>query len=330
MDIIAKLKDKKLLGRGGASFPVWQKWQAVKDNGSRRGHTYIIANGSEGEPAVLKDEYILKHKTKEFILGLKVALDFFKNSEAIIYLNPTYYQKYKKKIEKYSLGLPIKFFKKIPRYIAGEETAMLNHLEGKRPEPREKPPYPTEKGLYGFPTLINNIETFYRVYEIKDDLYKGMAFYTIVGDVKNKGVFELPADLSIREVLAQTKNLPKFKYFLQVGGGASGEILTEDEIDQKISGVNSIKVFNAKKTDPKKLMRYWADFYARENCDKCTPCREGSYQIMEILDADTVDYGELRDIFFVLEKSSYCSLGRYMSIPYKTLIDKVILKNEKS
>ncbi len=323
-DIITKIKEANLLGRGGAGFPTWMKWDAVKKQEGKK--IFIIANGSEGEPAVFKDEYIIKNYPKEFIEGIKIALETFKNSEAIIYLNHTYYDKYRKRLEKYSQGSAIRYFRKTARYIAGDETALMSHIEGKRDEPRTKPPYPAESGLYGMPTLVNNIETYYRVYEITNNKYAGHTFYSISGDVKHKGVFDLPVSLSISEVLHQTKNYPNFDFFIQYGGGAAGSIYLSSELDQTIPGAASIIVYNRNKTDLLKLMEKWATFYAAENCDKCTPCRESSNRILEMIRGKKLDHENLTELFLVLENTSFCPLGRGMSAPYKTLIEKVMQK----
>jgi formate dehydrogenase beta subunit len=323
-DIIAKIKKANLLGRGGADFPTWIKWDAVKKEENKGKKIYIIANGSEGEPAVFKDEHILKEHPKEFIEGIKIALKTFSNSEAIIYLNHKYYDKYKKKLEKFSRGYPISYFRKTAGYLAGEETALISHIEGRRAEPRVKPPYPAQSGLHGLPTLINNVETYYRIYEIENGLYNGQAFFSISGDVKNKGVFEFPEKYSLKKILLETNNWPDFDFFVQAGGGAAGTIFLPKELDRPKVGAASIVVFNRKKTDLFKLMKYWADFFARENCDKCTPCRESSMRILAMIEKKKLDRKKLEEMFLALENTSFCPLGKGMAAPYKTLINKLL------
>lgn len=321
---IEKIKDANLLGRGGAGFPTWIKWDAVKKQEQSGKKIYIIANGSEGEPGVFKDEYILQKYPYEFITGIQTALSTFKNSEAIIYLNHKYYDKYKKKLEKFCQDSPITFFRKTARYIAGDETALISHIEGKRDEPRVKPPYPAESGLYGMPTLVNNIETYYRVYQIIKGEYRDMTLYSISEGKRKKGVYEMPIKFSVRQVLEKTKNWPKYDFFIQYGGGAAGSIYLPDELDKPLPGAASIIIYDRKKTNPYKLMKYWATFYAEENCDKCTPCRESSMRILEMLRKNKIDKDKLEEMFVSMENSSFCPLGRGMSAPYKTLISKVM------
>ncbi len=323
-NIIQKLKDANLLGRGGAGFPTWIKWDAISKIENRV--IYIVANGSEGEPGVFKDEFIIKNHPQEFIEGIKIALQTFPHSEAIIYLNHTYFDKYKTQLEKYVGDFSISFFRKTARYIAGEETALMSHIEGKRDEPRVRPPFPTESGLYGCPTLINNIETYYRAYEVANNTYSDQTFFSISGDVKNPGVFEYSATELIADVLKKSGNLPSFDYFVQIGGGAAGAIMLPEELQVPIRGAASIIVYNRKLTDPYKLMLDWAKFYAKENCDKCTPCRESSMRILAMVQSGKLDTKKLNDMFFVLEKTSFCPLGRGMPTPYRTLIEKLKLE----
>ncbi len=323
-ELIEKIEKANLKGRGGAGFPTATKWQAVKKQESQGKKIYIIANGSEGEPGVFKDEFILRRYPEQFIEGIKLALVEFANSEAVIYLNHSYFDRYQKKLQKYSQGYPIRYFRKTARYIAGDETALLSHIEGKRDEPRIKPPYPAESGLYGMPTLVNNIETYYRVNQIAKGEYQNKIFYSISGRSIKKQVIDYPVKYSIKQVLIESGNWPKEDFFIQYGGGAAGSIYLPEELDNILSGAASIIIYKKNQTDPHNLMRYWAEFYAKENCDKCTPCREGSMRILEMLKNGEINRQRLNEIFLALEQSSFCPLGRGMSAPYKTLLEKVI------
>jgi len=326
LNIINKIKDADLLGKGGAGFPVGLKWEMVAK--AKADKKYIICNLSEGEPEVYKDGFILKNYPEEIINGIKIALKTIgkttKQIQAYIYINPQYYQKYKNKLEKIITNLPIILFKKPKNYLAGEETTILNVIEGKRAEPRIRPPFPTEVGLFGYPTLINNAESFFWVSKIAQDKYRGNRFYSISQEGNPRGVYELPENWSIERILKKTGNFPDFDFFVQAGGGASGEILLPKELNQPLKGLGAMVIYNRKKTNPFSLMEKWADFFLKANCDKCVPCREGVFRLAKIIKSKELDRSLLEDIFFVMEKTSFCPLGRTIPVPFKTLIDKLI------
>lgn len=328
--IIIKLKDNNLLGRGGASFPVWMKWSQVLEQKADK--KYIICNGAEGEPGVFKDGYILENYLNEVLEGIKIALKTIDNSSAYFYLRKDYYKKFGKLIKRKARGIPVTIFKKDGGYLAGEETVLMNCIEGKKLEPRSKPPFPTQAGLFGCPTLINNVETFYCIAKIARNMYRGTRFYSISGDIKKRGVYELPLSYSFARVLKETGNWPEHDFFAQVGGAASGEIILPSETDRPAGGFKSITVYNRKKTNLSALMEKWINFFANENCNKCVPCREGTFRIMEILkktkkisqliEEPTVQI--LDDLFFTLKETSFCPLGKSVSIPIEGLIKKII------
>jgi NADH:ubiquinone oxidoreductase subunit F (NADH-binding) len=321
-DIIKELKKYNILGRSGSGFPTASKWEIVKKQKSDK--KYIICNASEGEPQNLKDGYILKYHLEEAINGVKVALKTIDNSSAFIYLRKDYYWWFSKKIKKLCEGYPITILKKKGGYLAGEETTLCEAIEGKRAEPRMKPPYPVYSGLWGKPTLVNNIETFYCVGKISKEEYNNERFFTVTGDIGKRGVFKLSKDLTIKEVLEKTDNYPDFDFFVQAGGGAMGEILLPEELDRQIQGIGCIIVYDRRRTDCFKLMKKWAKFFSKENCDKCVPCREGVYRINELLNKKQLDKKILEDIFFAMEKTSYCPLGKNIPKAFKTLIDKIV------
>jgi len=322
MNAIKELKKYNILGRSGSCFPAALKWEIVKKQKADK--KYIICNGSEGEPKNLKDKYILENYSEYVVEGVKTALRTIDKSEAFIYLKKDYYKKFRRKLKRLSRKYPITIFEKKGGYLAGEETAICEVIEGKRPEPRIKPPFPAQAGLWGRPTLVNNLETFYCAGKIIQKEYSDERFYTIAGDAENKGVFKLSRNDTIERILKKTNNYPNFDFFVQAGGGAMGEILLPKELNKKINGIGSIVVFNKKKTDSFKLMKEWINFFLRENCDKCTPCREGIYRINEIVSSKKLDKKTLKDIFFVLQKTSLCPLGENAFKPFETLIKKVV------
>jgi NADH:ubiquinone oxidoreductase subunit F (NADH-binding) len=320
-NIIEKLKSAKLLGRGGAGFPTGLKWEAVKNAVGEK--KYVICNASEGEPSSFKDCFILEKYPGEVVNGIKIAMDEIKADEAYIYLNEKFFPKIENKLREEVKDLPIKIFKKIGNYICGEETTLLNIMEGRYAEPRMKPPYPTQMGLFSRPTLINNVETFYYVSKISKGEYKNTRFYSISGDVKNLGVYELPEDSTTENILEQTNNMPQRDFFIQVGGGACGEIRLMSELGSPICGAGAVVIFDKEKTDPIKLIENWADFFFYGNCDKCVPCREGIYRIREMIKTRKIDKKKLEEILYALEQSSFCPLGRMAATPFKTIFEKV-------
>ncbi len=307
--LIEKIKKSNLKGRGGAAYPTGIKWESIYKNNYQE--IFIVVNGSEGEPGTKKDGYILKNHLDELIEGIKIAYKIFSNTKKI-YLNlrKDYFELFKNKIEKKIRELPLVVFKEPGGYLCGENTTLINSIEGKRLEPRRKPPYCSEVGLWGLPTLVNNIETFYRVYQIINDQYKHTRFYTISGDVENQGVFDLGLDLFLKELFEKTKNNLIKDHFVQVGGGASGQYFTFDELVNQSAdlGTGAIIVYNRKKINFFQLMEIKLNFLLNENCGKCTPCREGLYRLRELIKQKKINQ-EMEEIFLALKETSFCGLG---------------------
>ncbi|MCF7794779.1 hypothetical protein K9M50_00255 [Patescibacteria group bacterium] len=323
MDLLKKVKNNNLKGRGGAGFPVHDKWSLViKAKGREK---YLIVNGAEGEPGVKKDEYIIKHYTEELLSGIKIILDYIKAKKCILFLNHNYI-KYDEKIKKYidsSYNIEIVYKEKNAGYIAGEESTMLNILEGKRSEPRIRPPFPTESGYKGSPTLIHNIETIYNIYLVSCSQYKKNRFYTINGEVKNPGVYNLPANYSIARILEETNNLPLFKFFVQHGGQASGEMLNSSQLEKKVSGSGAITIYSYKNNNDYELIKRLINFYFNSSCGKCTPCREGTYRLKEMLSKEKMDWKHFLELIDNLENSSFCALGSSLALPIKSYIKNI-------
>jgi len=344
-DILKKITAAGLVGRGGASYPTAQKWTAVKAALKGRAQGYIVVNGAEGEPGVKKDGYILEHYPEEAVNGIYLAEQFLgaaKIKKIYFFLNREYYKESAERIRKVLAGKKYRALAdkwefiikpETLTYISGEETALLNLIEKKKVQPRLKPPYPTEHGLYGSPTLINNTETFYNVSLAARGRYKNERFYTLAGAIKHHGVFRLPADLTISEVLRRTDNYPPYKFFIQAGGEASGEILNMSELEQPVKGAGSIMVYNDAKTDKRKLLEYWVNFYHEQSCGQCTACREGTYRLGELMrvsefNHQTPDFDRqtFRALMANLADSSFCALGHSLPLVVNSYF-KNILKN---
>ncbi len=320
-DLIEKLKEKNLRGRSGSMFPVYKKWEAVKKE--KDGEKYIVCNASEGEIDTKKDGYILENYLDLVLEGVRTAKEFFGARESFIYLKEDFKGDILPLIEKNNTDITVVL--KRGNYVGGEETALIKVIEKGSAEPQEKPPFPCERGLFGKPTLVHNVETFYCIGKISKGEYERERFYSVQGDVKNPGVFIYNEKETIEDVLKKSGNTPDFDYFLQVGGGACGEIVLPSEINAPVERLGSIIVYNKDKTDPYELMKKWVDFLLMGNCDRCTPCREGLYRISEMIEGKKFD--EVEDMFFVMKETSLCPLGRVATTPFKSMLEKIVFKN---
>ncbi len=330
-DIIKKIEENELVGRGGACFPVAVKWDTVKQEKSDI--KYVVCNATEGEPGTSKDGYILKHYGDRVVDGIKIAMDALKASKGYIYINKDYYKKYNPELRKHFGNYPLNFYIKSTKsgYIGGEETSLLNAIEGGRVEPRLRPPFPPESGLWGKPTLINNVETFYNISLTKSGDCQNSRFYTIGGDCQNKGVYELPNDITQEKILKETDNYPLFNFFVQAGGSASGEILNSKQLRKPVSGTGAITVYKLNKYKSDKLMLDWLNFFLHHSCGRCTPCREGVFRAVSIIHSPKPDWKLFFEVATVLEQTSLCGLGCVAPLPLKTYIKNVLLdKNNKN
>jgi len=203
--MIPKLKKENLLGRSGSDFPVYLKWKKIKS--SKEKTKYIICNASEGDPQTKKDYYLLKKYLKDIINGIEIAIKELEVKTAYIYINKKYYDEFKEDLIKLTINLPIELVRKPEGYLKGEETVIINIIEEKPAVPKIKPPYPTEQGLFEKPTLIHNVETFYCISKIYKNEYKKERFYYV-----NNKTFKLKDNSTVKEILTNTKNFPKFDF----------------------------------------------------------------------------------------------------------------------
>ncbi len=316
-----------LVGRGGAAYPVAMKWSAVLDSLKISKRGYVIVNGAEGEPGVAKDAHILANYTQTFLDGLLNINDFFgdeKIKKIYIFLNHDYYEKYLKKIvsilsnKKFkSIAHKIEFFLKPldSGYIGGEESTILNIIEGKRVVPRIRPPYPTTSGLKGLPTLIHNVETIYNIALLSEGLYEGKRFYTINGAARKPGVYYYPSDWDLEKVLRTSGNYPDFPFFVQIGGQASGEVLNSEQLMVPAESSASIMIYDRTTTKEDRLIKHWVEFFHNNSCGQCTACREGTYRLSEMLNSKEYDKDLFWDIVENMAETSFCALGSSLPIP---------------
>lgn len=338
-EVIAQIKDSGLQGRGGAGFNCGLKWELARKSPEQE--KYLICNADEGEVGAFKDRYILTHDPFSVIEGMTIAAYAIGAKKGYVYLRGEYHSLFdalKHNLQQVeNLGflkdLDLQIFKGAGSYVCGEETALMDSLEGKRGEARYKPPFPPIKGLFGQPTIINNVETLANIPGIilngadwframGTDKSKGTKVFSISGDVERPGVYELLMGTPLKELLylAGAENIKAIQI-----GGASGRILPADRSDiplayEHIMGSGSVIVLNRDR-DIIDLVYRDIDFLADESCGKCTPCREGTEVMMEIYsrlvnyDAVEEDIETLKSLSRAMQLASICGLGQSAPTP---------------
>ncbi|MFZ5802389.1 MAG: NADH-quinone oxidoreductase subunit NuoF [Candidatus Omnitrophota bacterium] len=364
-EVVDEVKRSQLRGLGGAGFPCGVKWGFVpKDTGKP---VYLVVNADEGEPGTFKDKYILCHAPHLLIEGIAIAAYANGVRKAFVYIRGEYTRPYtilKRAVEEArakgvlgekvfgrDLSLEIVIHRGAGAYICGEETGLLESLEGKRGYPRLKPPFPAVAGLFGCPTVINNVETLSYLPFILDRGAEwfaalgspkngGMRLFSVSGHVKKPGVYELPMGTSLREVIYQhaggIRDDRKLKAV--VPGGLSAAILTADEIDVGVdfdqlcyrctmAGSAGIIVMDETTSMPEALLATMR-FYAHESCGQCTPCREGTGWVHRILTRIASGHGRLQDIDHLLDIAGFmggttiCALADGAAMPLRSYLEK--------
>jgi NADH-quinone oxidoreductase subunit F len=334
-EVVDAVKNSNLLGRGGAGFPTGLKWSFVPMGPDAPRPKYLIANADEMEPGTFKDRLLLEGDPHQLIEGMIVSAYAIQADVAYIFLRWEYKlaeQRLRKAIAQayennylgrnilgsdYSLELYLHI--SAGRYMCGEETGLLNALEGKRATPRAKPPYPQVSGLWGKPTIVNNVETLCNVVHIINhgaEWFKGLShtgeggtkIYGVSGKVKRPGAWELPMGTTVREILEEHAGWMRdgLKFRGVIPGGASTDFLVEEHLDVKMDfgsvqkagsrmGTGTMIVLDDK-TCPVGLVHNLEHFFAQESCGWCTPCREGLPWTAKILRAIEEGQGEPGDL----------------------------------
>ena len=319
-EVVALVKEANLRGRGGAGFPTGLKWSFVpKDAGKP---VYLLANADESEPGTFKDRQILENDPHQLLEGMILAAYAIGCRDAYIYIRGEFAQGYRTLraaiAEAYDRGylgkgifgsdveLHIHVHRGAGAYICGEETGLIESLEGKRAHPRIKPPFPAVYGVFGCPTIVNNVETLSCVKHIVErgaDWFRsigpesgpGPKLYCVSGHVARPGVYELPMGTSLREIIEKHAGGPLSGRKLKavIPGGSSVPVLRADEIDvamdfDSVSKAGSMLgsagiIVMDDSTDLVSALRTIAHFYHHESCGQCTPCREGTGWLEKIL-----------------------------------------------
>jgi len=338
--VIDEVKASGLRGRGGAGFPCGLKWElASKAQGDEK---YVICNADEGEVGTFKDRYILENDPFSLIEGIAIAGYAIGARKAFIYLRAEYHfllDLLKKAIaqsrEKGFLEhLDIEIREGAGAYVCGEESALMDSIEGKRGEVRYRPPFPPTSGLWGKPTIINNVETLANIPRIilngahwfgqmGTEQSKGTKVFSVSGDVGKPGVYELVLGSPLKELVEDLAKAEKVKA-VQVGG-ATGRIIPYAMIDTPLSfesvlGAGAITVFDESR-DIIDIVGKTMEFLAEESCGKCAPCREGTEVMVETLERLVRGEGLEKDIKVLEELAStmmlcsLCGLGQAAPIP---------------
>jgi formate dehydrogenase beta subunit len=347
-DVLKRLEESQLKGLGGAGFPTGRKWRFVRAEPKPR---LMAVNGDEGEPGTFKDRVYLESDPHRFLEGMLIAAWAVEAADVYIYLRDEYPQcrallfEEMPKLEAAGLlkRCRVHLRRGAGAYICGEESAMLESIEGKRGLPRHKPPYPSQVGLFGRPTLINNIETLYWVRDIVEkgpDWFasqgrrgrKGPRSFSVSGRVRDPGVKLAPAGITVRELIDEycggMAEGHVFKGYLP--GGASGGILPASLADLPLDfgtleaqgcfiGSAAVVVLSDQ-DDMKAVALNLLRFFEDESCGQCTPCRVGTEKAVKLMTAAHWDKPLLEELTRVMSDASICGLGQAAMNPVKMVM----------
>jgi formate dehydrogenase beta subunit len=346
--VVEELKASGLTGYGGAGFPTGIKWEAVAREAGPR---FVVVNADEGEPGTIKDRYVLELRPYLFLEGVLVAMRFAEADRAYIYLREEYAgsrTRLERALEELAAaglldGLSIELVIGAGAYIAGEETAMLESMEGRRAMPRLRPPFPAQVGYLGRPTLINNVETLAHIPAIlrnggewwaglgtRDA--KGTRLWSVSGAVARPGCYEAPNGITTRELVDEHAGGFDDEVGAVVPGGAASGILPPQALDAPLTrdglsewgagpGSAAVQVFPARYS-PLRLLAETMRFFAEESCQKCTPCRIGNRALHHL--CEELEHGraamtreKVDEWLLAMEKTSICGLGQAAPFPVR-------------
>jgi NADH-quinone oxidoreductase subunit F len=350
-EVITVVKDSSLRGRGGAGFPTGMKWQFIpQDDGKPH---YVVVNADEGEPGTCRDAPLMMADPHSLIEGIVIASYAVRCNTAFIYLRGELVHCLRRLQhavrEAYAAGylgqdilgsgfdLDLVVHSGAGAYICGEETALLDSLEGYRGQPRLKPPFPATAGLYASPTVVNNVGTLASVPAIilggadwwkamGPDRSPGTSIFSLSGRVVNPGQYEAPMGTTLRELLEMCGGVrPGHQLKFWTPGGSSTPLLTDEHLDVpldfdsvikagSINGTSALQIFDDSDSVVYAVYK-WTTFYAHESCGKCTPCREGTYWMVQVLRRILAGQGTTEDLDTLLDTCdningrAFCALG---------------------
>ena len=367
-EIIKQVKLSGLQGRGGAGFPAGVKWEIAAGQDCKE--RYFVCNLDESEPGTFKDRLLAENSPFQLLEGIIISAYATGASKGYIYLNGNFSaakqilqsaidQAYEhhflgKGIMGSTFDFELELFVGAGAYICGEETALINSIEGKRGEPRRRPPFTCACGIKDKPTIVNNAETISSIPWIIDkggDRYAqvglkdspGTKLFCIDGAINNPGVYEMPIGTSVRELVFEVAGGMKSgsEYWFSQIGGSSGRLVLQGLLDEQPQygkkpkiGIGSGAVLVVDKSqDLKKLALSWMRFFQRESCGKCVPCREGTFRLKAILERlnngnfDENDKEDLHKLVQTLDCSTFCALGKFSVVALKDVIKYKLLKD---
>ncbi|GAB4333013.1 MAG: hypothetical protein Kow0037_11090 [Calditrichia bacterium] len=347
-DIIDQIMESGLRGRGGAGFPTGLKWKFAAEQDSDV--KYVICNADEGEPGTFKDRQILEEQAEKVFIGMLICSRAIGATEGFIYLRGEYnylkpelkskLKKFDECLKGYGINFPISIRSGSGAYVCGEETALIESMEGHRGEPRNKPPYPITSGYLGKPTVVNNVETLvyctmilrmgpeeFKKLGTKDS--RGAKVFSVSGDADIEGIYELELGMTIQEFVnifgdGDTKAV-------QVGG-SSGFCVPRKKFAETIIGFEgvptggSMMLFNSSRSMYHVLHNY-LDFFTEESCGQCTPCRVGCQQLLKGIEAikkgeKPASYlEELKKLAETMRVASKCGLGQSVANPFISIAE---------
>ncbi len=364
-EIIKIVSESGLRGRGGAGFPTGKKWELCANAKSPNGVKYVVCNGDEGDPGAFMDRNLLESDPHSILEGMLISALAINSNKGYVYVRAEYPLAVEtlshaiNEAKEYGLigdnilgsgfNFDIEIYEGAGAFVCGEETALLRSIEGKRGMPKPKPPFPAEEGLYGAPTLINNVETFSNIPQIilngaewfnsiGTETSKGTKIFALAGAVRNVGLVEVPMGITLRDIIYKIGGgIVDDKEFKAVQlGGPSGGCIPEKFLDtpidyEKVKQAGSIigsggMIVLDEDTCMVNIARYFMDFIQDESCGQCVPCRIGTRRMLEILERITRGKGEEGDIeklerlSRVIKETSLCGLGKTAPNPvYSTL-----------
>lgn len=354
--LINEIKQSGLKGRGGAGFPTGLKWELTAKNKNKE--RFIICNADEGEPGTFKDRQIIQEQCSKFIESMIIAAFAVNANKGYIYLRGEYtylkeniesvLKEFRDKrllgnqiLNENNFNYDIEIRMGAGAYICGEETALLESMEGKRGEPRFKPPFPVEKGFKGMPTVINNVETLCYIPHIilkgaswfknvGTEKSSGYKLFSVSGDCKKPGIYEFEFGITIKDLLEEVGATNDVKA-VQIGG-AGGYCASQDDFNEHLcfEGIptgGSIIIIGKNRNMLDVLLNF-SDFFRLESCGQCTPCREGAIRLYEGLNIFKKNQGnskllnELLDLCQTMKIASKCGLGQSIPNSFKTIVEK--------